>query len=49
MTRIIRSIAFEPEVLAALESERDGKQHHRSPFINDVLRREFNLPKKVKR
>lgn len=44
--RITKTIGFEPEIFAELEKQRGNKQHHRSPFVNDVLRKELGLEKK---
>lgn len=39
-------VSFEPEIFQALEEIRGNRQHVRSKYINDVLRKEFGLPEK---
>jgi hypothetical protein len=44
--RIIKGIAFETEIFAALEKLRGNNAHFRSKFVNDAVREKIGLTKK---
>ena len=46
MTKKIRTMTLDPEVLEKIEGLRNGQEHFYSGVVNSVLRKEFGLPEK---